>query len=340
MRTRLAVLSLLTTVAMAAVVGGCGNGNNTIEIAEATPEIKEFRRDAFELQQREAHVVDRVTVQYIQIPHNLEGYTTSKPNLSMEEAEAKAAELYQKAKAGEDFDRLVQVHSYESLSKGQRPGVITYVKGEPPKNSGPITFSRDSMADTALWHAAWALKPGEIGPVEWHHEHCQSGFYVMRRLTEEQIKQDNPANFEPPNEQVAKMRKDAAELMARDEHDAERLKVQHLVISRYMSSPSGRQKILQPEEAEKLAAEVYAKVLAGEDFTEIVEEYTYDAIQGDPTGAYVMVKDDSELEGSKRSGMVLGFGDAAWRLKVGEVGVVMYDQQRSFFGYHIMKRLE
>jgi len=44
--------------------------------------------------------------------------------------------------------------------------------------------------------------------------------------------------------------------------------------------------------------------------------------------------------------MVLGFGDVAWRLAVGEVGVMRYDgerfdvEARSPFGYHLVKRLE
>lgn len=342
MKKRTAVFSILITAGIAAVIGlvSCGNGNTDIPIVESTPEVKAFRRAAYDLQRREAKGLDRVTVQVIQIPHDINGYTEAKPNLSLEEAEAKAANLFKRAKEGEEFDRLVLVNSYESLVQGQRPGVISYVKGDLPKGLGPITFSRESMADTALWKAAWRLEPGEIGAVEWHHDNCVSGFYIIRRLSEEDLRKDNPANYDAPNEQVTKLRGDASKLMEKDEHDAERVKVQHLVISRYMTAPSGRQKILQPADAERLAAEVYAKVLAGEDFTKIVEEYTYDALQGDPTGSYVMVKDDSELEGTKRSGMIPAFGDAAWRLEIGEFGVVLYDERRSFYGYHIIKRLE
>lgn len=340
MERKLAVLSLLTTVAIASVVGGCGNGSNTIEIPDTTPEIKEFRRAAFELQQREPDTAERVTIQYIQIPKGISGYTESKPELSLEQAEQLAAQLYARALDGEDFDRLVLHHSYESLTPGQRPGVATYVKGPLPKGEGPITFSRESMADVDLWQGAWRLEAGEVGAVEWHHERCESGFYVLRRFTEEDIRADNPASGPAASELVEQLRNDARSLMSRDEHGAERVKVQHLVIARFMTAPSGRQKILQPAEAEKLAAEVYAKVRAGEDFTKIVEEFTYDALQGDPTGAYVLVKDDSELAGTKRGGMIPAFGDAAWRLEVGEVGVVLYDPRRSFYGYHIIKRLE
>ena len=334
-----AVLVIVATSAMTGAVS-CGTGDNTLTPIETTPEVAAFREAAVELQKREPDDVDRVTVQYIQIPQNILGHAEHKPKRSIEEAEAHAAALFKQAKEGAEFDHLVHVNSYGSLSPGQRPGVSIFVEGDVPEGSGPITFSREATDDVDLCNAAWRLKPGEIGAVEWHRDNNPGGFYVMRRLTDEQIKQDNPANFPAANEQIAKLREDAASLMEREEHDAERVKVQHFVIARYMSAPDGRHKILQPEEAEAKAAELYVKVLEGADFTATVEANTYDALQGNPTGAYELVVNDSELKGPKRKGMIPAFGDAAWRLEVGEVGVVLYDQARSWYGYHIIKRLE
>ena len=41
-----------------------------------------------------------------------------------------------------------------------------------------------------------------------------------------------------------------------------------------------------------------------------------------------------------REKMVPGFGDAAFPLKVGDVGIANYDLSASPFGWHIIKRLE
>jgi parvulin-like peptidyl-prolyl isomerase len=38
--------------------------------------------------------------------------------------------------------------------------------------------------------------------------------------------------------------------------------------------------------------------------------------------------------------MVPGFGDVAFELKVGEVGLCPFDGVRSPFGFHVIKRLE
>ncbi|MBZ0135032.1 MAG: peptidyl-prolyl cis-trans isomerase [Planctomycetes bacterium] len=336
---QLAPVFALMLIALAVSMSGCGNGNTDVPIIEPGPDVKAFREAAVELQKRDELDLDQVTIQYVQLPTMIEGNAESKPRLLAEEAEAKAAELFKQAKAGADFDRLVYMHSYGNLTPAQRPGAFTLLKGELPPNLGPATFQREQQ-DTSVWKAAWRLRPGEIGAVEKHHQDSPGGYYVIRRLSEEERLKDNPANFDPPNAHVAKYREDAQALSSRPEHNAERVKVQHFVIARYMSAPGGRGEILQPAEAEIKAAELYAQLLDGADFSAIVREYTYDHLDGAPPGVYVMVADDSELEGTKRSGMTRAFGDAAWRLEVGEFGPVLYDPARSFYGYHVIKRLE
>lgn len=41
-----------------------------------------------------------------------------------------------------------------------------------------------------------------------------------------------------------------------------------------------------------------------------------------------------------RSQMVRGFGDVAYRLRVGEIGVAPWDATASPFGWHIIKRVQ
>ncbi len=332
------------TLLLGLLVAGCGSGFNHPPPPNATPrpdsvsaEVKSFRDDAVLLQARTELELERVTIQYLMVATGVIGISVDKPDLPLAEAERLAAELYVRTKAGEDFDKLVLTHSYGHLVQGQRPGTFTLLRGELPPNLGPATFKRE-MEEPAVWRAAWRLQPGEIGAVEKHEKDANSGYYVMRRLTDEEIRKDNPANFPPADDAVKTLREDAAELMQRPEHGAARVKVQHLLIARYMSDPEGRRQRLSPAEAEALAAKVWARAKAGESFDALVKEFTYDQYPG----TYLMVADKQQANQFRfaREGMIPSFGDAAWRLAVNEVGVILYDSAKSWYGYHIIKRIE
>jgi len=140
-----------------------------------------------------------------------------------------------------------------------------------------------------------------------------------------------------PEEQLAAMRADIAELQARPEIDAERVKVQHILISFKGAPrvPATRSK----EEAEALAAKVYAQVKAGEDFTRLMSEYSDD---DKVVGEYLMSASEPTNAPTlwNRHGMVPAFGETGWRLDVGEIGVSPHHESKSPFGWHIVKRLE
>ncbi|MCB9894201.1 MAG: peptidylprolyl isomerase [Planctomycetes bacterium] len=346
------VALLALCVGAALLFQACGNDFNhppppnaiSADAGEVSPDVKTLRDDAVDLQLRPELDVDRVTIQYILIAEGLAGGTDAKKKLSLAEAEQLCAEVYNKAKSGDDFDKLVLTYSYESGVHGQRPGMVTLLRGLKPDaklSEGPNTFRRE-QEETGLSNAAWRLKPGEIGPVERHETDANSGYYVVRRLTDDEVRHDNPANFPPANDAVAMLRADAEALMQRHEHDAKRVKIQHVLIGRYFSDPDGKHKRLSPEEAEALAAEVYAKAKEGESFNKLVREYTYDTTEGEPPGSYIMVadKDAANKLQTWREGMVPAFGDVGWRLEIGEVGVAMYDRAKSWYGYHIIKRIE
>lgn len=330
------------------LVAACGSGFNHPPPPNATPrpdsvsaEVQSFRDDAVALQRRPELDLERATIQYVLVATGVIGISADKPDLPLHDAEQLAAELYVKAKGGEDFDKLVLTHSYGHLVQGQRPGTFTLLRGELPPNLGPATFQRE-QEEPAVWRAAWRLQPGEVGAIEKHEKDANSGYYVIRRLPDEEIRKDNPANFPPADEAIKTLREDAAALMQRPEHGAARVKVQHLLIARYMSDPEGRKQRLSPAEAEALAAKVWARAKAGESFDALVREYTYDAIKGDPPGKYLMVADKEQANQFQyaRDGMIPSFGDAAWRLEVNEVGVILYDSAKSWYGYHIIKRIE
>jgi hypothetical protein len=346
------LIGMLGLLLAGGVLVNCGGGSNfnpppnSIGGAggEVSATVKAFRDDAVALQRRKELDLDEVTIQYILIATGVDGFNESKPDLPLGEAETLAADVYKQARAGADFDKLVLTHSYGRLISGQRPGMFTLLRGLGPEavlTGGPNTFRREQEED-AMWRAAWRLQPGEIGPVERHETDANSGYYIVRRFTDAEIRDDNPANAGARSKAIKDMHDDATALMARPEHGAKRVKVQHILIGRYFSDPDGKKRRLTALEAEELAAEVYAKAKTGESFDALVRTHTYDDASGEEPGAYVMVADKNEATQSQpsRDGMIPAFGDAAWRLEVGEVGVILYDRGRSFYGYHIMLRLE
>ena len=131
---------------------------------------------------------------------------------------------------------------------------------------------------------------------------------------------------------VEAMKEAGAELLAKPEHDAQEIEVQHLLVSFRGAIPGPTR---SKEAAETLAGELYARVVAGEDFDTLVREHTNDSYPG----FYAMTLGPATKPGEwARNGMVAAFGDTGWRLAVGEVGVALFDPQKSPFGWHIVKR--
>ena len=120
--------------------------------------------------------------------------------------------------------------------------------------------------------------------------------------------------------------------------EPERVNVQHILIG-FKGSVSGKDITRSEVEAAKLAGEILARAKAGEDFDTLVEEYTDDSYPG----IYGMVNKDADADPEReiyaRSTMVPAFGDVAFSLDVGEIGMAPYDKSRSKYGWHIIKRL-
>jgi parvulin-like peptidyl-prolyl isomerase len=132
---------------------------------------------------------------------------------------------------------------------------------------------------------------------------------------------------------VEAMKSAGTALAAKPEHGAERVEVQHLLIA--FQGAERATATRSKQEAEVLAAELYARVLAGEDLDGLVRQYTDDS----HPGIYAMSAGAPTMAGEyPRAGMAAAFGDTGWRLAVGEVGVALYDPDKSPFGWHIIKR--
>lgn len=137
------------------------------------------------------------------------------------------------------------------------------------------------------------------------------------------------------------LRAHTTELAARAEHDAVKVVVQHVLVS---FAGTRTQATRSKEEAEKLAAELYAQLLAGADLDAMMKEHSDDP----GGGVYGMTTDANQFQPaatpmvrmrSGPNGMVPAFGDVGWKLEVDEIGVAPYSSG-SPYGWHIIKRLE
>lgn len=127
---------------------------------------------------------------------------------------------------------------------------------------------------------------------------------------------------------VAAMDAAIAALQARPEHSAEKVTVQHILVS-FQGAPRMTGVTRSLDEAKALAADLFARVGRGEDFTALMQQHSNDP----GPGTYPMTR-------ASRSGMVPGFGNVGWRLQVGEIGVAPHHASDSPYGWHIIKRVE
>ncbi len=117
----------------------------------------------------------------------------------------------------------------------------------------------------------------------------------------------------------------------------ERVEVQHILIGFEGSLPGKLVKRSQ-QEAEALAKTALERAQKGEPFEALVKELSDDQVPG----IYGMSNLGVAPQGSEfpREQMVPSFGDAAFSLNPGEIGMAPYDSQKSPFGWHIIKRLK
>jgi len=118
------------------------------------------------------------------------------------------------------------------------------------------------------------------------------------------------------------------------------VKVQHILVG-FAGTVQGKNITRSQEQAQQLVADLVEQAKAGEDFDKLVRDHTDDSAPG----IYVMADlgVDTNLypgQAFRRGSMVTSFGDVAFSLEVGEIGVADYDATKSPFGWHIVKRLE
>ncbi len=132
-------------------------------------------------------------------------------------------------------------------------------------------------------------------------------------------------------EALTALRAHVAAIKARPEKNAETIEVQHQLVA---FAGTGTKATRSRDEAEQLAAELWARIGAGEGFDQLVTDFTDDS----PPGIYSMTMGAPQPGVLPRKQMAAAFGDVGWRLDVGEFGVAEYAPGVSPFGWHIIKR--
>jgi len=118
------------------------------------------------------------------------------------------------------------------------------------------------------------------------------------------------------------------DLMAKPEQPDESIEIQHCLIG-FKGAPRLVGVTRTKEEAKALAQKVFDEAVGGADFDALVKQYTNDSAPG----IYPLTK-------AGRARMVKSFGDVGFRLKVGEIGVGVWDATASPYGWHIIKRVK
>jgi foldase protein PrsA len=115
------------------------------------------------------------------------------------------------------------------------------------------------------------------------------------------------------------------------------VKVQHILVG-FKGSIHGKTIERTKAEAQALAEKLLERAKGGEDFDALVKQYTDDRYPG----IYILTNTNAPRRGDARmrEQMVVAFGDVAFRLGVGEIGMAAHSGVNSPYGWHIIKRLE
>jgi hypothetical protein len=129
------------------------------------------------------------------------------------------------------------------------------------------------------------------------------------------------------------LRANVAATAARPEHTDAVVELTHILVA-FEGVPMIKIKGRTRDQAEQRAADLLARLQAGEDFEAVR------AGNSDDQGSTYKLSNNNTPGTSKRRQMVKGFGDVGWRLGVGEIGVAPHDEAASPYGWHIIKRLK
>ncbi len=232
------------------------------------------------------------------------------------QAEAKklADDLFARAKAGENFDKLMKENSDDIGA-----GIYSLANTGVDTTSDQET-ARQSMVP-AFGDVGFGLKVGEIGMSDYDATKSPFGYHIIKRITP------------PPSEQKPAGQDD-------------RITLQHILIG-FKDAVGFQQGNLPPkaatrsqDDAKKLAYDLLAQSKSGGDFDALVKANSDDSGPGVYTLTNIGIKANQSAGEYGRRSMVPAFGDVGFALKPGEIAIADYDATKSPFGYHIIKRIK
>jgi parvulin-like peptidyl-prolyl isomerase len=118
---------------------------------------------------------DRVEVQHILISFK-GAIPEEKVTRTREEAEALAKDLFERAKAKEDFDALVKEYTDD-----QHPGIYRMSNIGISPDTANKEYSREKMVK-AFGDVSFSLKVGEIGMAHYDPATSKYGWHIIKRL--------------------------------------------------------------------------------------------------------------------------------------------------------------
>jgi len=120
--------------------------------------------------------------------------------------------------------------------------------------------------------------------------------------------------------------------------EPDRVVVQHILVS-FSGKLPGKTIGRTQDEARTLAGQILDRARRGEDFDALVKRYTEDQVPG-VYRLFNRGRTAADRDEYARQGMVACFGDLSFHLAPGEIGLCEYDQERSPYGWHIIKRIK
>jgi len=128
----------------------------------------------------EARILDNGEPSEITVQHCLIGFSGSVPGKtirrSSDAAGKLAADLLEKAKAGENFDEIISAYTNDS-----RPGIYQMTNSGVSTDGRDGVYSRDKMVP-AFGNVGFALEVGEYGMSEHDQTDSPFGWHIIKRL--------------------------------------------------------------------------------------------------------------------------------------------------------------